>query len=302
MRQVVYVDELLFVNMVMNLTVLWLTARFIGCKVSRTRMITTAAVGCIYALVIFWPGASWLGGFLAKLVVTAGMVALGFGYGQWRRFLQNFVCLLLISFSVGGLAAGLTYLWGSAFPWQGDASFHPLAYNKWVVLGTTVLLSVLLGHWGSSLWLKRVSQRTNQVLMAVTLWGKTISLQALVDTGNQLTDPLSQHPVVVVEYEALSPLLPQEICACLTPNRELDEAALLLSLSHTPYVNRLRLIPFVALGQEKGMLLGIRPDCIEIFHHNKAQPVKDVVVGISHQKLSPETTYRALLHPQLLAS
>ncbi|WP_274378655.1 sigma-E processing peptidase SpoIIGA [Desulforamulus profundi] len=77
---------------------------------------------------------------------------------------------------------------------------------------------------------------------------------------------------------------------------------MILSLSETPYAKRLRLIPFQSLGKENGMLLGIRPDVIEICYRDKKQQVKDVVLGIYDRKLSPETTYRALLHTQFLAS
>ena len=293
MRQVVYIDELLFVNLVMNLTVLWLTSRFTGNRSSLPRTLTAATVGCIYALMIFLPGMSMVGNVFAKFFTAALMVGVAFGYGHWRKFLESFLCLFLISFCVGGLAAGLSNLWGSAV-------FFP-HYNKWLVLAATVLVSLLIGHFGSTLWLKRVEQKPDQISLTVTLWGKKVSLKALVDTGNQLIDPLSQHPVVVVEYEVLRPLLPPEIGDLFGSMRQ-DHSSLILSLSNSPYATRLRLIPFQSLGKENGLLLGIRPDLIEIHHPTRNQAIKNVVVGISQQRLSPATTYRALLHPQVLAS
>lgn len=294
MRQVVYVDELLFVNLVMNLTVLWLTSRFTGNRSSLPRTLIAAMVGCIYALMIFLPGMTISSSILAKFMVTALMVWMAFGYGHWLKYLKNFLCLFLTGFCVGGMASGLTYLWGST-----PLSPH---YNKWLVLSATVLLSLLIGHFGSTLWIKQVGQKANKILLTVTLWGKKVSLEALIDTGNQLIDPLSQHPVIVVEYEVLRPLLPSEIDELVSGGKNLDQSSMLLSLANTTYATRIRLIPFQSLGRENGLLLGIRPDLVEICYHNKMQTTKDVVVGISYQKLSPTTTYRALLHPQVLAS
>lgn len=294
MRQVVYIDELLFVNLVMNLTVLWLTSRFTRNRSSLPRTLTAAAVGCIYALMIFLPGMTLCGSILAKFLVAAFMVIIAFGYGHWLNYLKTFLCLFLTSFCIGGIASGLTYLWCST-----PVSPH---YNKWLVLSATVILSLLIGHFGSTLLIKQVGQKANKILLTVTLWGKKVSLEALIDTGNQLIDPLSQQPVIVVEYEVLRPLLPTEINELVSDGKKLHQPSTLLSLGNTTYAKRLRLIPFQSLGKESGMLLGIRPDLIEIYYHNRIQATKDVVLGISHQKLSPTTTYRALLHPQVLAS
>ncbi|SHF42628.1 sigma-E processing peptidase SpoIIGA [Desulforamulus putei] len=302
MRQVVYLDEIIFVNLVMNLTVLWLTSRFIGKKGSPARMITAAAVGCIYALVVFVPGLGLAAGLYAKLLTAVMMVLIAFGFAPWKKVLRSFLYLLLAGFAVGGIASGLHYLWQNTLVVQSDGRLAEIGYNKWLVLSCTVALCYCAGKWGATLWLKRAGQTADKIPLTVTLWGKKVSLEALVDTGNQLVDPLSQHPVVIVEYEVLKPLLPEEICGLFHEGKTRDGSHMILSLSETSYAKRLRLIPFQSLGRENGILLGIRPDVIEIRYNDKKQQVKDVVVGIYDQKLSPETAYRALLHPQLLAS
>lgn len=302
MRQVVYLDELLFVNLVMNLTVLWLTSRFTGNGSSFARMVTAAAVGCIYAFIIFIPGLGPAGSLYAKLLTAVLMVLIAFGFDPWRKVLRRFLFLLLAGFAVGGTSSGLHYLWANTLVVQSDNRLAEIGFNKWLVLSCTVFLSYCVGKWGSTLWLKRAGQTTDKIPLTITLWGKKVSVEALVDTGNQLVDPLSQHPVVIVEYEVLKPLLPEEICGLFQRGGTRDGSLMILSLSETPYAKRLRLIPFQSLGKENGMLLGIRPDVIEICYRDKKQQVKDVVVGIYDRKLSPETTYRALLHTQFLAS
>ena len=42
-----------------------------------------------------------------------------------------------------------------------------------------------------------------------------VSVQALIDTGNRLRDPVSGNPVIIVEYGAMESALPQEVRAAL---------------------------------------------------------------------------------------
>lgn len=302
MRQVVYLDELLFVNLVMNLTALWLTSRFTGNGSSFSRMLAAAAVGCIYALIIFIPGMGLAGSLYAKILTGVLMVLIAFGFDHWTKVFRRLSFLLLAGFGMGGVAAGLHYLWSNTLVIQSKNGLTDADFNKWLVLFCAVALSYCLGKWGVTLWLKRAGQTTDKIPITITLWGKKVSTEALVDTGNQLVEPLSQHPVVIVEYEVLKPLLPEEICQLFQQGKAQDGSLMILSLSETTYAKRLRLIPFQSLGRENGMLLGVRPDFMEIRYKNRNQQVKDVVIGIYDRKLSPETAYRALLHTQLLAS
>ncbi|CCO08736.1 sigma-E processing peptidase SpoIIGA [Desulforamulus hydrothermalis] len=303
MRQVVYLDEIILVNLVMNFTVLWLTSRLnVTPAGSPVRLLSAAAIGCLYALAIFVPGFNLAGSFWAKLLTAALMVLIAFGYTSWQKFMRNFLWFILIGFTVGGIAAGLHYLGQNITVVQFKGPLADMSYHKWLILTCTVLCCLGAGKWGIDSRLRQLHLKAVKIPLTVTLWGKSVSLEALVDTGNRLMEPLSRHPVVIVEYEVLQPLLPAEICGLFQSGKTKDGSHMMLSLAQTSYAKRLRLIPFHAVGSEHGMLLGIQPDNIEIFYQDKQQRVKDVVVGIYDQRLSPETAYRALLHPQLLAS
>ncbi|ABO49224.1 sporulation factor SpoIIGA, Unknown type peptidase, MEROPS family U04 [Desulforamulus reducens MI-1] len=300
MKQVVYLDEVIFVNLLMNLTVLWLTSRFTGNKLSFVRGLAAASVGCIYALVVLIPGTVVIKHILIKLTITMLMVLIAFRYKGWKKFAGDFLCLFLTGFFVGGLALGLHYLLVSNFANLSNTQLSA-NYHRWFVLMVTIILSFCVGNWGASIWHKRMGLIDNRVPLTVNLWGNRISVQALVDTGNHLVDPLSHYPVIIMEYEAIKPLLPNEISRLYSEGISQDGSDMLTLLSASPYAQRLRLIPFHSLGNNHGMLLGIRPDDIEVCYKNKIQRIQNVVVGIYEKKLSPGTTYRALLHPQLLA-
>ena len=53
-----------------------------------------------------------------------------------------------------------------------------------------------------------LSHKTRSVTLHARIFGKEITLRALVDTGNLLKDPVSGRSVVAVEWETLAPILP----------------------------------------------------------------------------------------------
>lgn len=300
MRQVVYIDELIFVNLVMNLTVLWLTSRFTGSRVLPVRMLTAATVGCIYALSLFIPNFGLVSGLFFKLFLGILMVLIAFRYTGWRILLKKYLALMLASFFTGGLAIGIHYL---SLSTVGNSTWLVQSeYNKWLVLTVTLLISYSVGKWGAMIWIRRAQQKSSEIPVVVQLWGKKIMICGLVDTGNLLFEPLSQHPVIVVEFEALKSVLPDRICEAISATQTYNGSLAVMSLSDTPYANRLRVIPFQSVGRDNGLLLGIRPDVVEIWHGEEKYEVRDVVVGVYGNKLSPESSYRALINPQLLAS
>ena len=139
-----------------------------------------------------------------------------------------------------------------------------------------------------------------KVPVVIELQNKRISTKALVDTGNQLKDPLTLKPVMIVEFAVLKKILPPEVVAALGEENEPDLQRIIDSLSGSPWASRIRLVPFTSIGKNKGMLVGIRPDEVIVLTADSDVRVKDIIIGIYHRPLSPEGAYRALLHPDVL--
>ena len=64
------------------------------------------------------------------------------------------------------------------------------------------------------------------------------------------------------------------------------------------YISRLKMIPFSSLGKQNGMLVGIKPEKVEII--NEYSDVKDdVVIGIYNKSLTKRGEYNALIGIEL---
>ena len=109
--------------------------------------------------------------------------------------------------------------------------------------GATLLFRGLIRHTAISGELVRVR---------VELAGRSVTLTALRDTGNTLSDPATNRPVIVADYGAVRAALPVEA----DPSRPVDSVKRLSAMG----VKGARLLPFRSVGTELGLLLAVRSD------------------------------------------
>ena len=133
----------------------------------------------------------------------------------------------------------------------------------------------------------------------IKLNNEEIKTKAMIDSGNMLKEPITGTPVIVVESTLLEGAMPHEILKNLEKIiggdfREIDEEI------KKEYITKLKLIPYSSLGKQNGMLLGIKPDFIEIEKEENFEKIDDVIIGIYNKSLTKKGEYRALVGIELL--
>ena len=225
----VYLDLLILLNFLVDLLLIMGTNRLSGHSPGLKRAIPAAVLGGLYAGACVLPGFAFLGGTLWRLVCLAGMGAVAFGLGE--SGLRRGILFVLLSMALGGIAACMN-----------RGGFWALVLSA----GGVCVLCVL-GFRG------RAGQQ-RYVPVTVCVSGKTAALTALVDTGNTLRDPLTGRPVLVVDETVAGKLL-------TLSKEQLAHPVETLAAAKLP---GLRLIPYTAVGSAAGLLLGIRPDRVQV--------------------------------------
>lgn len=134
--------------------------------------------------------------------------------------------------------------------------------------GPSAWLFVILALTGSAitLWGGRAFRRSTSVRLCsvtVTLDGRQVTLEGMVDTGNLLRDPLSGRAVICAEKAKLSAILSPALTRAL-------ESGGIESLTSHADAKRFRLIPAgTATGQ--GILTGFLPDRVVISYTRKSR-------------------------------
>ncbi len=173
------------------------------------------------------------------------------------------------------------YLYVYAFVFGGMMKFLfscvPFLYKAqggiWRILGAGMLGYQIIGRW-----LVQLKKKRNIRICRVQVCGcgKEVWLEALVDTGNCLREPVSGKPVSVIDEKAME---------------QLDSIKL---------PEKLKLIPYRSIGKENGIMEGYEvPELIIDDGEEKLRRQK-VIVGISKVKVSVDGTYQMILHPDLI--
>lgn len=293
---IIYLDVFFLINFLMDLAILWATSKLGHFETSRGRLLLASLWGSTYTLTLFFPQVHWLLTFGIKFAFSLVMVAIAFKFVSWKRFFITTGYFYLVSFTAAGVILGMTYYFEqSPLSYQAVNGIYlgQLPY-PWLLTGLAA--TMVVGRLGGGYLKKSFLSSLSQVPVVIRFGSQLISVKALVDTGNHLKDPLTQHPVMVVEYGVLKEILPETIQEVYESGQEscLDER--LWTIQDSWWMRRLRLIPFSSVSNKSGMLLGLRPDLVFIQLEGKLVEVKDVVVAICNKTLSSQGTYRALLH------
>lgn len=279
---VIYVDTLFLLNALVDYLLLLCAARLAGEPLKRLRFALGAVLGGGYAVAIFLPGLGFLERPACRLAAAVLMVLAAF-WGSRRLGRQVLIFFALSCAFAGGVLA-ISMLGG-----QG------LSLNRGVIYSGMDLKIVLLSAAGCyavlSLLLQKAVRHTSFTgeLKAVRLEleDRTVELTALTDTGNTLTDPVTGQGVMVAEGERLLPLF----AASQRPSvQELrDPTGALERL--TGAGGHFRLLPYRAVGVDRGLLLAVRVDRAVVDGEDRGA----MVVALSPTPVSDGGGYGALL-------
>ena len=119
-------------------------------------------------------------------------------------------------------------------------------------------------------------------------------LNAIVDTGNMLKEPLTGNPVVVIEKTSLYDLMPKEILNNTESILGGDFEKIPEDITNE-YISRLKIIPFSSLGKQNGMIIGIKPEKITVINEEVEEEKNNALIGIYNKSLTKRGEYNALI-------
>lgn len=294
----IYADVIFFENLVMNYFILWSTARLARIKFSKLKLLLAAVFGAIYAIGSYLPAYGYLYTFLVKVMFSLLIVVVAYTPNKIKEFLRVTGIFYVVSFVFGGAAFGLYYFINGLKATSQGISYISNFPVKTLLVSIAIAYIAVRYCWG---YVQNKIKRERIITqLDISFERKNLMVNALIDTGNSLSDPLTNTPVIIAEYSAVKELLPCEIQRIFEENIEDDLNTIAKIMSESEWITRFRLIPFRSLGRENGMLIGFKPDRIMIHDARRNFTSRNIVVGIYRKKLSNDDEYNALIHPDLL--
>lgn len=300
LRLYIYAEYLLIENFIINYIILYVTKRFTRTDTSNIRLILSALFGAIYTLLVFVPKLHFLANFIAKISVSVLLIIIAFNPAKYKKFLKLFATFYTVSFVFAGGSFALFYLTNSRV-YFGKGIFYIRDINgfnsRFLIIG--IIVSLLFFKIAFQFIFSKLSKQNMYINLTVKLQNKRTKLKGLVDTGNSLMDPVTNIPVIVVEFTAIKEILPTSIQEIFTRYRENDLSIISEVMYNEEDKIKFRLIPFKSIGKDNGMLLGFKPDEV-ILENDENKKISNIVIGIYNNHLTKDNDYVALLHPEII--
>lgn len=294
----VYADIILLENLIMNYFILWSTARLARYRYSKLKLLIASFLGAVYALLSYSPEYSYLFSFYMKILFSLLIVIVAYTPEYFHLLLKLTATFYIISFIFGGAAFGLFYFINGLNLTSNGISFirdFPVG-----LLAVAVAASYFIIKYSWDYIQHRINRDKIILKVQMRFGEKQLFLNALVDTGNSLKDPLTDAPVMITEYEIIKEMLPDEVQRIFEQEGENNLNAIAEIMTISKWASRFRIIPFRSLGRENGMLVGFKPDEITIFDSERRIQSDNIIVAIYRKKLSGDGEYGALIHPEML--
>lgn len=294
----IYAEFLFLENLFINYIILLIVSKIGSITRSKKRLIFGAAAGALYAFVFFVPSIQFLYSTIFKMIASILIVVISFYPVDLRGLIKLLVSFYAVSFAIGGMVLGAIYFTSMSGLIKNNIFYiDQLSYFKLISL-------VIIGYYSlkymSYLFNQKVLKKTLKVKVTIEIEQQTTCITGLVDTANFLLDPISQTPVMVVEFSALEDFLPDVFKDILKDGESINTIP--DKIYELGWGRRIRFIPYSSLGAETGMLIGVKPDVIYIEKEEQSYQVKNIIVGIYSGKIKIQNNdeYSALLHPDIL--
>lgn len=282
-----YADIVFIENAVIDGALLWTAGRLAGLKLRWMRFIAAAALGGIWAVVALAFPDIPLTSFWIKAPISLGLCALAYRCRSLRQYGKALLLFYGVSILAGGIA-WLLGLWSAGWPTDGRIPAWPMG-----TVGVSAVAVALAMAFLSALYrhiFHTASREAYRCRVRIRLGEKWADLNGYMDTGNQLHDPVSGHPVILVH--------PSVAAGLLEINPSQSPGALIDAVRDHP-LSRCTSIPFRAVGTQEGRLVGLFVDdvCLALRDGRTQEAV--AVLGLTE---TPFWTgdFEALLPPGLI--
>ncbi|WP_125657357.1 sigma-E processing peptidase SpoIIGA [Paenibacillus baekrokdamisoli] len=295
------------VNLLIDGSNLLLTAWVRSIRAKWWRVLLAAFIGSLYAVLIIFPPLSFMFTLVIKVLLSIIMLFTAFGFGSIQHFVRHIGAFYGVNFAAAGAVLGFHYLLmnGSNELWDTVISVN--GSKPIFMLKFTMLFVFSFSCVGYYIYRSVMTQRRERDLVRnhlaeviVRIGDCEYSCRGLIDTGNQLYEPLTRTPVMVMEACVWQDVLPP---SWIDKIRESQVDKLLANMTEEDsfiWQDRLRLVPYRGVNRGAQFMLAIKPDLVIVDREGERFETRKVLIGLDAGKLVTDGTYQAIIHPSLL--
>ncbi len=192
---VIYIDVLFFINFIMDSILLVITGTLSGKNFSLIKLFAGGLLGGIYGVSLFFAPLSFLSAWLIRLMVSAVMVGIPFGFNPLKEFLRLMLNFYISSVLLGGALSTIFFMSGRPGIMANGIYYFPLSLFQLIIIALPLGLTLAFYYKKSK---NRLMSYGKYCTVTIGFGGKTITTPGIIDTGCSLLDPYTQKPVIII--------------------------------------------------------------------------------------------------------
>lgn len=296
----IYLDAVWLLNLLMDAMILYLTSGVTRAKFSKVRLWTGAVLASAIVPISIYMPQSWLMTSIGKVIFSLLIISVAFSYSSLRGFFMKWISFYFITFAIGGSMLGVHYFLSTEIQLQGGSvvTFSG-GYGdpvSWLFVCIGFPCSYFFTKWRLNQVAVHRMKLENIYDVSVEWQGKTAHCQGLVDSGNQLIDPLSRKMVFLADSNVLTQFLSGEMIQRLSIEKVVS------SMDNLPeeVQSNIKLVPFQAAGESQQLLVTLQVDAITIHTEEGELSMQSPLIGIQQNDLTHDRLYQILIHPHIM--
>ena len=247
-----------------------ITAALLHREVKRLRAVLAALMGGAYAVVALLFGVGGFWGILFDLGAALLICAVAFleKKTKFGTLVRCAVVQTLVSMVLGGVMTALYSLLNRLnLPFEALQGDGLSVWTFALLTGVSGLVTLRGGRFFG------LAHKSESVTVQATLFGRTVTLCAMVDSGNLLREPVSGKAVIVADLSRLKAVLPPMLA------RAYESGDFSAWLTNYENARRVRPIPTrTATGE--GMLFAMVPDRLVVTQKGETYPA-DYLIAVA---------------------
>ncbi|MFA6808267.1 MAG: sigma-E processing peptidase SpoIIGA [Eubacteriales bacterium] len=202
-----YIDIILLLNGGLDAFLVIVTAYILKKKLLPANFVVGILIG-EFSLAFEFVELNFLVNLVGKIIVGLLMIAVSFKIKRVGELIKTFFCYNFTA----ALLGGIVYILFEFLGMNAKTSNLQITLQNIFILPVSALL-LLIGY----LFWNKIQQKNlvyDSVLYDLEVQfeeNNSIEVKALLDTGNELRDPLTMRPVIIMEESAVFNVLPEEI-------------------------------------------------------------------------------------------
>ncbi len=296
----IYLDVVWALNFIFDMMLLMLTQALVKDQTRKLRIVFGAFIASLLVPISLYFPNTFMTTFYGKFIFSILIILCSFKYKNIYRTTKLLLIFYFTTFAIGGGLVAVHFLVQSPMMLSENGL---ITFNN--NYGDPVsLIFIMIGF--PMIWLftkRRMDKHGTDKIRYNELCPVTIRLNqesyssiGYIDSGNQLVDPITKHPVIICDEIFLKQWFTNEEWELL------EEAHRELNYHKVPqtWEKRIHIIPYQGVEGNSNFLMAVRPEKLIVYYGQEKIVTHKVLIGIQFARLTKDETYHCLLQPQII--